>query len=209
MNELKDLEVEEVSLVDEGSNPDANILLYKRKEPKDMVDKNNQPAVDTDKEQLQKRVAELEKELADRDAADKEAIDKAAKEQLDAANAQANALLERLTKKLDEHIEKAETAELMKVAEKYEILGEKPDELCTVLKSVKGTDAYDKIVGLFDKSLAAVEKAGTFTELGKKGFGSQSADVEKVADEIQKADPSISRRWALDQAYQRTNKIKE
>ena len=174
-----------------------------------MADKNNQPAVDTDKEQLQKRVSELEKTLADRDAADKEAINKAAKEKLDAANAQANALLERLTKKLDEHIEKAETAELMKVAEKYEILGEKPDELCTVLKSVKGTDAYDKIVGLLDKSLAAVEKAGTFSELGKKGFGSQAADVEKVADEIQKADPSITRRWALDQAYQRINKIKE
>lgn len=209
MNALKEITIEEVSFVDAGSNPKAKLLLYKRKEPKDMADKNNQPAVDTDKEQLQKRVAELEKALADRDAADKEAINKAAKEKLDAANAQANALLERLTKKLDEHIEKAETAELMKVAEKYEILGEKPDELCTVLKSVKGKDAYDKIVGLLDKSLAAVEKAGTFSELGKKGFGSQSADVEKVADEIQKADPSISRRWALDQAYQRINKIKE
>ena len=170
-----------------------------------MADKNNQPAVDVEKEQLQKRVAELEKALADRDAADKEAIDK--KEQLDAANEQANALLERLTKKLDEHIEKAETAELMKVAEKYEILGEKPDEICTVLKSVKGTDAYNKIVALLDKSLAAVEKAGTFTELGKKGFGSQYASVEKVADEIQKADPTLSRRWAIEQAYQRLEKI--
>ena len=205
MNALKEITIEEVSFVDTGANPAAKLLLFKRKEPKDMADKNNQPAVDVEKEQLQKRVAELEKALADRDAADKEAIDK--KEQLDAANEQANALLERLTKKLDEHIEKAETAELMKVAEKYEILGEKPDEICTVLKSVKGTDAYNKIVALLDKSLAAVEKAGTFTELGKKGFGSQYASVEKVADEIQKADPTLSRRWAIEQAYQRLEKI--
>jgi len=177
MNALKEITIEEVSFVDEAANPKAKLLLYKRKEPKDM--------------------------------ADKEAINKAAKEKLDAANAQANALLERLTQKLDEHIEKAETAELMKVAEKYEILGEKPDELCTVLKSVKGTDAYNKIIGLLDKSLAAVEKAGTFTELGKKGFSSQAPDVDKVADEIQKANPSISRRWAIEQAYQRIEKIKE
>ena len=66
MNKLTDLQLEEVSLVDEGANPAANVILFKRKEVK-TVDKNTEtklnetpePTVDAEKTALQKRVAEL------------------------------------------------------------------------------------------------------------------------------------------------------
>lgn len=198
MNTLKEITVEEVSLVDAGANPKAKILLYKRKGEKEMG---------TEKEHLQNRVAELEKALAQRDAADKEAIAKAAKEKADADNAALQAVIKRLEEQVKEQVEKSETAELTKIAAKYEILGEKPEELVKSLKLAKTAGNYDTLIGLLDKSLAAVNKAGTFAEIGKKGYGSQVVDAERLADEYQKADPTLSRRWALDKAYQEIRKM--
>lgn len=207
MNELKEITVEEVSFVDAGANPKAKLLLYKRKETEDMAEEFKSVEVDTDKEQLQKRVAELEKALAERDAADKEAIAKAAKEKADADNAALQAVIKRLEEQVKEQVEKSETVELTKIAAKYEILGEKPEELVKSLKLAKTAGNYDTLIGLLDKSLEAVNKAGTFEEIGKKGYGSQSVDAEKLADEYQKADPKLSRRWALDKAYQEIKKM--
>lgn len=208
MNELKEITVEEVSFVDAGANPKAKLLLYKRKETDNMADKEIKATkVDADKEQLQKRVAELEKALAERDAADKEAIAKAAKEKADADNAALQAVIKRLEEQVKEQVEKSETAELTKIAAKYEILGEKPEELVKSLKLAKTAGNYDTLIGLLDKSLAAVNKAGTFEEIGKKGYGSQVVDAEALADEYQKADPTLSRRWALDKAYQEIKKM--
>lgn len=217
MNELKQIELEEVSLVDEGANPAANVVLFKRKEV-NTVEKNTEtqvtetkigkatePTVDEEKDALKKRVAELEKKLAERDAADKAEVEKAAAEKLATDNAKVTELLDRLEKRVEEHIEKAETNELMKVAAKYEILGENADELAKVLKSVKGTDVYDKIISNLDRELAYVEKSGVFAEIGKRGDGAGYGDetqIQKTAAEIKKADPSLTDRWALDKAFQ-------
>lgn len=198
MNTLKEITVEEISFVDAGANPKAKLLLYKRKGEKEMG---------TEKEQLQSRIAELEKALAERDAADKEAIAKAAKEKADADNAALQAVIKRLEAQVKEQVEKSETAELTKIAAKYEILGEKPEELVKSLKLAKTAGNYDTLIGLLDKSLAAINKAGTFEEIGKKGYGSQVVDAERLADEYQKADPALSRRWALDKAYQEIRKM--
>ena len=209
MNKLSNLNLEEISLVDEGANPAANVVLFKRKEvntvEKNTETKNDKPTVDAEKDALQKRVAELEKVLAERDAADKAEIEKAAAEKLAAENAKVTELLDRLEKRVEEHIEKAETNELMQVAAKYEILGENADELAKVLKSVKGTDVYNKIISNLDRELAYVEKAGTFKEIGKGGgMGGYDAQtqIQKIASEIQKADPTLTDRQALDKAFQ-------
>lgn len=212
MNKLKDLRLEEVSLVDAGANPAANVILFKRKEV-ETVDKNTdtklnktpEPTVDAEKDALQKRITELEKVLAERDAADKAEVEKAAAEKLAADNAKVTELLDRLEKRVEEHIAKAETNELMQVAAKYEILGENADELAKVLKSVKGTDVYNKIISNLDRELAYVEKAGTFKEIGKGGgMGGYDAQtqIQKIASEIQKADPTLTDRQALDKAFQ-------
>ena len=201
MNELKNLQVEEVSLVDAGANPEADVMLFKRKED-DNVKKQSEPQFDAEKDALQKRVAELEKILAERDAADKAEVEKAAAEKLAADNAKVTELLDRLEKRVEEHIEKAETSELMKIASKYEILGENADELAKVLKSVKGTDVYDKIIANLDRELACVEKSGIFEEIGKRGDGCGTQSIYKFAAEIKKAEPALTDRQALDKAFQ-------
>lgn len=227
MTELKNIEVREISLVDAGANPEANILFFKRKqEEKSMAKKETaagtvnheenlfdagNKALDETKtetvmkkenDELKARVAELEKKLAERDAADKAAVEKAAKEKAEADSAEVAALFERLNKRLDEHIEKAEQAEMLKVASKYEILGENATELATVLKKAKGSELYEKIIGNLDRELAIVEKSGLYDEIGKAGVGSQAVSIKKIAKKIQEGNPALTWAQALDKAYQ-------
>ena len=136
MTELKDIEVREVSLVDAGANPEANILFFKRKQEEEsmskkettteVVNKQEELKLDvapntedvskaaeaaatkvvTEKEntELKKRVAELEAQLAERDAADKAAVEKAAADKAAADNAALVETLERLNKRLETEI---------------------------------------------------------------------------------------------------------
>lgn len=196
MSKLTELEVNEISLVDDGANPEAQVVFFKRKEEKRMEDKT----IDVEKSALQERVAELEKKLSEREAADKAELEKVAAEKIASDHAEVTALYERLNKRLEEHIEKAETSELKKIASKYEVLGEKADELASVLKKAKGTDLYDKIISNLDRELAIVEKQGLYEEIGK----SQNAtnNVEEVAKKIQQSEPKLTWRQALDRAYQ-------
>ena len=41
MNELKELEVDEVSLVDAGANPQAHIVFFKRKQEEELMAKKD------------------------------------------------------------------------------------------------------------------------------------------------------------------------
>ena len=234
MTELKDIEVREVSLVDAGANPEANILFFKRKQEEEsmskkettteVVNKQEELKLDvapntedvskaaeaaatkvvTEKEntELKKRVAELEAQITERDAADKAAVEKAAADKAAADNAALVETLERLNKRLETEIAKREDNELMKVAAKYEIIGENADNTFKLLKSLKGTENYDLLIGTFDKVLAQVEKSGTFNEIGKSGYNSQAVSIEKIAAEIRKNDPSLTERQALDKAFQ-------
>ena len=152
MSELKNISVEEVSLVDAGANPDAGILLTKKKD-----------AADTSA--LEKKLAEVSARLA-------------------------------------EHIQKVEDAELRKVAAKYEILGEKPEELAQVLKQAKGTPVYDKLICLLDKELDLVKKSQMFEEIGKSGTATSEVSIEKIAAQIQKDNPALSRREAIERAFE-------
>lgn len=161
MNELKKLTIEEVSLVDEGANPEARIILLKRKQKlpaPDVVVVEN----DSDKDKL----------------------------------------VESLIGKLQEHVNKIEDAEAYEVAKKYEILGYKAEELAPQLKSLKQfPEHYRRLIQGFDAALSAVTKAKTFEEVGRGGRLSNSAEIEKVADEIQKREPTLGRREALHKAY--------
>lgn len=233
MTELKNIEVREVSLVDAGANPEANILFFKRKQEENTMAKNDTTPKDVNKQEelksdvadkaedvskaaeaaskvvaekenteLKKRVAELEKALAERDAADKAAIEKAAQEKSAADNAEISAAFERLNKRFEEYVAKAEDAELLKVASKYEVLGENAEQLSATLKKMKAAGVYDEYVSKLDRELAYVEKSGTFSEIGKSGYNSQAVSIEKYAAQIRKADPSLTERQALDKAFQ-------
>ena len=166
MNELKELQVDEVSLVDEGANPDAQIVFFKRKAEKSARAKN------------------------------KSAVEKAAD------NAVISAAFERLNQRLEAHIEKVENDELLKVASKYEILGEKPEELVPVLKKMKAAGVYDEFVGKLDRELALVKKSGTFSEIGKTGDGSAQVSIENIAKKLRAENPQLTERQALEKAFQ-------
>lgn len=104
-------------------------------------------------------------------------------------------------RKAREFRESVETQQLTEVAKKYALLGKKPEELVPVLKSLKaaGGSAYDDMIGLLDSNLAAVEKSGVFSEIGKRGSEGGSGDnawgkIEAAAQEIIKSKPGM--RWA-------------
>lgn len=118
--------------------------------------------------------------------------------------------LQRLQKRADEADEK----ELTEIAKKYEIIGKKTEELVPVLKSLKkaGGTAYADMISVLDASVEAVSKSSMFTEIGKSGgYGGNEPDawtkIEKKADEIQTANPNMSRAMAIDAACQQNPQL--
>ncbi len=115
--------------------------------------------------------------------------------------------LQALVAKLNEQTDKAEELEMLEVAKKYEILGEKPEELAKVLKSTKAQseEAYTYIIKALDSGLAALQKAGLFTEIGKRGTGEPGNEqdrVEQLATEILKTKPELTVFEARDLVFQ-------
>ena len=112
-----------------------------------------------------------------------------------------------------EHLRKAvnaqEDRELAAVAKKYEVIGKKPEELIPVLKSLKGTSAYDEMISVMDAAVDAVEKSALFTEIGKTGHGTGDAmkQANEKAAEIMKADPNLSYAQALDRVFQQNHEL--
>lgn len=86
---------------------------------------------------------------------------------------------------LEKRAAEAEERELFDVAKKYEIVGEKPEELVKTLKSLKdaGGTAYNDMISVLDRSVAMVEKSGVFSEIGKSFSGSPAASIKKSAAE--------------------------
>ena len=112
-----------------------------------------------------------------------------------------------------EHLRKAvnaqEDRELETVAKKYEVIGKKPEELIPVLKSLKGTSAYDEMISVMDAAVDAVEKSALFTEIGKTGHGTGDTmkQANEKAAEIMKADSNLSHAQALDRVFQQNPEL--
>ena len=106
--------------------------------------------------------------------------------------------------------EETEDRELLAVAKKYELLGKKPEELAPVLKSLKaaGGTAYADMIGILDANLAAIQASPAFNEIGKRGGNGAPMDdadaawaqIEKKAEEIRKAAPTMTYTEAIDKA---------
>lgn len=99
-----------------------------------------------------------------------------------------------------------EDRQYLETAQKYALLGRKPEELAGVLKSLKSASgsAYDDMIGLLDSSLSIVEKSGAFDEIGKRGSADTGEDawgkIEGYAHEITKSKPEMSWAQAVDAA---------
>ena len=112
---------------------------------------------------------------------------------------------------LEKRAEEAEDRELYAVAKKYEVLGEKPEELAKSLKTLKsaGGTAYNDMIGILDRNVAMINNSGVFGEIGKS-FSGGTATVKKSAaegkiDTIAKGliekDPSMTYNMALAKAW--------
>lgn len=103
--------------------------------------------------------------------------------------------------------EATEERELEDVAKKYEIIGKKKEELVPVLKSLKaaGGTAYTDMIAVLDGAVAAVEKSGAFSEIGKTGGagttdGAAWTKAETQAAEIMKS-KNVTKAQALDEVF--------
>ena len=84
-------------------------------------------------------------------------------------------------------------------------MDKKPEELAPVLKSLKNTggSAYSDMIGVLDASLDAIEKSGTFSEIGKRGESAVDGawgKIEAAAQEIMKGKPDMRYADAIDAA---------
>ena len=120
MNKLKELKIREVSLTAAGKNPEAYVTLFKAKEEKNMKEQEtlSQEPVEKSTPAVE---AEVEKEMST--AGNLEAVTKL------------ETLVKSLAARLDEQISKAEDAEFLAIAKKYELLGTPAEELAPLLKS--------------------------------------------------------------------------
>ena len=182
MTKLTNLEIDEVSFVDAGANPEAHVTIFKRKEDTQMDEQKVAEATDD--------VANAKDDVAKSDGFE-----------------ELTATLQDLTNRLNAHIEKAEDAEFRKIAERYEILGTPAEKLAPMLKAASKSNPqmYETAIKVLDGALSAVEKAGTFEEIGKRGDGLKpdtQTQIQAFATEIQKSQPKLTWRQALDEAFQ-------
>lgn len=113
---------------------------------------------------------------------------------------------------LRKYREAAENREFMEVAKKYEVIGKKPEELASVLKSLKaaGGTAYDDMISTLDSMVAMADSSGIFSEIGKSGRGSHAsvakgkseAQVESIAKAYMEKDPDLNYADALAKAWE-------
>lgn len=104
--------------------------------------------------------------------------------------------------------EDAEARELIEVAKRYGIIGKKEEELVPMLKSLKaaGGTAYNDMIAVLDQAVAAVEKSGVFSEIGKSGHGSTAgaaeAKIETIAKGYMEKDSSLDYTAAVAKAWE-------
>lgn len=103
----------------------------------------------------------------------------------------------------------AEDRELGQVAEKYAIIGKKKEDLVPLFKSLRsaGGTAYDDMIAVLDQAVDVVEKSGAFSEVGKSGHGSVTANeaeqkIDSIAKGYMEKDASLDYTAAVAKAWE-------
>ena len=114
--------------------------------------------------------------------------------------------------KSEAFIEEQQKKEQVEVAKKYDILGQKPEELGKQLYELKKSnpDMYNTCISMLDGQLALIEKSPLFAEIGKSGHSGgdynglhgAEAKADAKAKEIMKADPNMSYTEAIAKAWE-------
>lgn len=112
--------------------------------------------------------------------------------------------------KSEEFIEGVQKKEMVEVAKKYEILGQKPEELGAQLYDLKKSNEkmYNTCISMLDGQLALIEKSPVFAEIGKSGHrgspvagGTAEDKIDAKAREIMKAHPDMNYTDAVAKAW--------
>lgn len=202
-NVLKDLMLEEVSLVDVPANPLASVPLFKRHT--EMTDETNYEEVnktlEAEKVELQKSVDALTQEVADlkkfKEDAEQAAIEKAQEfieiegEKIAKSDIPASVL-----KHLEAVTKEKETQEINKKAE--ELLPNLPGTIEQRAKLLKSINFDADLLTM----LTAADKlfAGKFEEVGKGTNDGDMVDAEKKLEELAKAH-AIANNKTYEQGY--------
>lgn len=114
--------------------------------------------------------------------------------------------------KSESFIEEQQKKEQIEVAKKYDILGQKPEELGPQLYELKKSDEamYNTVIKTLDGQLALIEKSPLFAEIGKSGhtggdyngLHGAEAKAEAKAQELMKADPNMTHTAAIAKAWE-------
>lgn len=117
--------------------------------------------------------------------------------------------------KSEAFIEEQQKKEQVNLAKKYDILGQKPEELGKQLYELKKSneEMYNTCIAMLDSQVALIEKSPLFAEIGKSGNAGGSynglsgaeAKVDAKAKEIMKADPNMSYNEAVAKAWEDPN----
>lgn len=110
--------------------------------------------------------------------------------------------------KSEEFITRIEKQEMAEIAKKYEILGEKPDELGEKLYNLKKSDPdmYESCISMLDNQVGLIEKSGLFSEIGKSGNGGYTGSdavskIESIAKSMMDEDATLSYQQAMAKAW--------
>lgn len=114
--------------------------------------------------------------------------------------------------KSEKFIEEQQKKEQVDLAKKYDILGQKPEELGAQLYELKKSneEMYKTCIAMLDSQVALIEQSPLFAEIGKSGNAGGSynglsgaeAKVDAKAKEIMKADPNMSYTAAIAKAWE-------
>ena len=114
--------------------------------------------------------------------------------------------------KSEAFIEEQQKKEQIDVAKKYEILGQKPEELGPKLYEMKKSNEamYNTVIATLDSQVALIEKSPLFAEIGKSGHAGGNynglhgaeAKADAKAQELMKADPNLSYTAAIAKAWE-------
>lgn len=123
------------------------------------------------------------------------------------------AIIQQQNKQIEALQKRFEMNDLVKLAKKYEPIGENAEELAKTLYDMKsaGEDIYKSYVSNLDKTLELYQKSGMFGEIGKSygapvvGTFAKSgieAQIDNFAEGIMKADPTMNRTQAIAKAWE-------
>ena len=117
-----------------------------------------------------------------------------------------------LTAQIDEMRKSLALKDLTAMAQKYEVVGKKAEELAPKLYELKkaGGTAYEDYVGLLDEQVTLVEKSGMFGEIGSNRagtIGSMDGELRGKAVEITKNMDGLNPALAMVKAFEQNPEL--